>query len=255
MQATISGAKPTAGKCPHCGNSLPQMNIALPGHRPRLISMPCTCPDAVAEFERQEREAFNRARAEVFNRIWSRANIPEEFKHVEADFSMADVLDSHHALYLTGETGRGKTHKACQYAKGYLIRHIRKEHGSMWCDTSIQFLEAETVQSLLRSTWNRWDQSEDDLFQRWVGVGLLVFDDIGKGNPSETAAENVFRIIRRRQEGHKETIFTSQYSTGELVDRFSQASDRTTSTMKSRLRGWCTGIVLDGPDRRIERIR
>ena len=251
MQATISGAKTTAGKCPHCGNSLPQMNIALPGHRPRLISMPCTCPDAVAEVERQERDEFRRERAKVFNRVWSHANIPEEFKHVEADFSMADVLDAHGAVYLAGDTGRGKTHKACQYAKGYLIRHIRKCHGSMWCDTSVRFLEAESVQSLLRSTWDRWDQSEDDLFQQWVGVGLLIFDDIGKGNPSDTAVENVFRIIRKRQEGHKETIFTSQYSTGELVDRFSRADKKTTDTMKSRLRGWCRGEVLEGPDRRL----
>ena len=252
MQAMTSGTGATAGRCPHCGNAFPQRNVALPGHRPRMIAMPCTCPQAVADEERERRDELNRARTEVFRRVWAHAGIPEEFKHVEADFSMADTLDAHGAVYLAGDTGRGKTHKACQYAKGYLIRHIKPYHGSMWCDVSLLFLEAESVQSLLRSTWGRWDQSEDDLFQRWVGVSLLIFDDLGKGKPDETSAENVFRIIRTRQESHRETIFTSQYSTSELVDRFALASKKTTDTMKSRLRGWCEGEVLDGPDRRVQ---
>lgn len=245
------GAK--VGNCPYCGRQFPQMNVALPGYKPRFVPMPCNCEKATEDADREERERVEADRAEKFREAWSQAHIPEEFKHVQADFSMVDTLMAHGAVYLAGETGRGKSHRACQYAKGYLIRSIKTSRGITIRTRSVLFLEAETIQSQLRSTWGRWDQAEDDLYQRWVGVNLLILDDLGKGNPSETAAENVFRIIRNRQESHKETIFTSQYSTGELVERFSQASDRTTATMKSRLRGWCTGIVLDGPDRRLAR--
>ncbi len=245
---TTDGTK--GGRCRYCGRPLPTANIALPGHRPRLVEMPCDCEEAKAETEREERERIAADRAEKFREVWGRCGVPEEFKHVKSDFAMAERLLGHGAVYLFGKTGRGKTYRACQYAKGYLIRSIRTSHGLTRCTRSLLFLEAESVQSQLRSTWGRWDQSEDDLYQRWIGVDLLVFDDLGKGNPDVNTAENVFRIIRKRQEGHKETIFTSQYSTSELVERFSRADERTIETMKSRLRGWCEGIVMEGPDRR-----
>jgi hypothetical protein len=48
-------------------------------------------------------------------------------------------------------------------------------------------------------------------------------------------------------------VITSQYNTSALADRLCKADDNTLGALKSRLRGWCEGEVLDGDDRRLHR--
>jgi DNA replication protein DnaC len=108
------------------------------------------------------------------------------------------------------------------------------------------------VQSLIRSTYGRWSQSEEDLFRQWTEVDLLLFDDVGKGVSDERNAETTFRILRTRMDNEKATVITSQYTTAELADAL-RGRDETLDAIRSRLRGWCEGVVLDGPDRRLER--
>jgi len=228
----------------------------LPGFRPILVHGQCDCPQAVAEAEAERRKAEQEARAEKFRAAWRASGIPAAFSHVEADFSMVPVLDANRAVYLTGKTGRGKSWRAAQYVKGYLIRHTvtkRVGPGSMtFCDRQARFLAADAVQSLIRSTYGRWSQSEEDLFRQWTEVDLLLFDDVGKGVSDERNAETTFRILRTRMDNEKATVITSQYTTADLADAL-RGRDETLDAIRSRLRGWCEGVVLDGPDRRLER--
>lgn len=250
MPQMTSGTARTVGRCPYCGKPFQVRDISLPGHGPRLISLPCDCPQAKADIAAERHADMENARRVEFRRVWMRAGIPEEFMRVDADYRYIDALNAHKAVYLSGKTGRGKTHLACQLAKAYVISHIRTDIGSAWCDVSLLFLGADSIRSLLRSTWRTWGRSEEDLIGRWTGVSLLIFDDIGKGRQDEDSVELAFRIIRERCENHRETIFTSQYTTSALIERFSQADKNTTDALKSRLRGWCVGEMLDGPDRR-----
>lgn len=237
-------------KCKYCGKELPQKNFALAGHRPMLITLPCDCADAKAEAERESAEIERRERLKAFSEVWCRTGIPDMFQHVDADFNRVSPLMGGGALYLVGKNGRGKTHAACQVAKAFLVKNTYRDRTMMRCWKSCRFVTAQRLFSLLKTSWDRWDQNEEDVFQRFAGVDLLILDDLGKGVPSEWAAENVFRLIDVRWSNHRPTIMTSQYAMGELADRFSRAGDETMSAMMSRLDGWCESIHMDGPDRR-----
>lgn len=237
--------------CEFCGKPFPVRDFALPGHKPMLITMPCDCERAMEAAEADERRRLNEERAEKFREVWSMAGVPEEFTHVTADFSMVDTLCANGAVYITGDTGRGKSHLACQYAKAYVIRNTTETHGVVACRRSFRYLNAGDIGSLIRTAWDRWDQSEEDFFSRWMGVDLLILNDLGKGSTGEWMADNLFRLIDGRHENHKATIFTSQYATNDLPARYSKTNPATLKATLSRLRGWCVGVRLDGPDRRL----
>lgn len=248
MPAMATGS---SDACPFCGRPLPTRDFALPGHRPMPITMPCGCERAREAAQAEERERIRSEKAEKFGEAWARAGIPDEFLHVAADFSMADALRSGEAVYIVGDTGRGKSHLACQYAKGYLVRSTTEERGLIACRRSLLYLNAGEMGSQIRTAWDRWDQTEEELYARWAGVDLLVLNDLGKGSTGEWMADNLFRLIDVRHDGHKATIFTSQYTTGALAGRYSKTDPATLKATLSRLRGWCRGVTLEGPDRRL----
>lgn len=252
-QTTERSTRTLITRCQYCGKELPTRNFALPDRRPMLITLPCDCDMAREEAAREKKEAERRERAEAFGRVWSRSNVPEEFRHVSTtkeSFEMAQTLLGGGSLYFLGENGRGKTYTACQVAKAYLIKSTYHDGIAMGCWKSFQFATAQTVLSQLRSSWDRWDQNEEDVFQRWAGVDLLVLDDLGKGVPSEWAAENMFRLVDARWSEHRPMIVTSQYSSDDLAQRYSKAGNETMGALMSRLDGWCAGKRFDGPDKR-----
>lgn len=237
--------------CSFCGRELPKKNFALVGHGPMLITLPCDCPQAKAEAERESAEIERKERAEAFAKAWKRVGVPTMFSHVDADFEMAKPLFAGKSLYIVGENGRGKTHAACRVAKAYLVRNTNRRVTMMRCWKSCLFATAQDVLAQLKRSWSRWDQNEEDVFQRWAGVDLLVLDDLGKGVPSEWAAENLFRLVDSRWSNKRPTVITSQYSTAELSDRFQKAGDETMSALVSRLDGWCDVVAMNGTDLRL----
>lgn len=252
MRTTKLGT--AAGKtCEYCGKELPVRNFSPFGCAPMMVTMPCGCDGAQEAARREEEESIRAERAEKFRAAWAKSGIPEEFIGVEADFGAVDRIDSNRSIYITGKNGRGKTYKACQYAKGYLIRHTTRQYGVMACRKSVRFVTSQQISSLLKSSWTRWDVAEEDVFMRLIGVDLLVLDDLGKEVPSEWSAGNIFRIIDERWSAHKPVIITSQFSSVTIADRMCDASPETLDALKSRLRGWCDGEVLDGPDRRVSK--
>jgi len=242
----------STSNCEFCGQPLPQQDYALPGHAPMLITLPCTCPEARAALERERQEEERQQRVEAFSRAWTRANIPSAFSHVDADFSAASPLADGKSVYLYGDNGRGKTYKACRIAKAYLVRNTYKAMGRMMCRKTCTFVTAQELFSRLKQSWERWDQTEEDVFQRWAGIDLLVLDDLGKGVPTEWAAENVFRLIDSRWSNNRPMVITSQYSITQLADTYDRASDETMAALISRLRGWCVESVVGGEDRRVQ---
>ena len=241
------------GKCPFCGATIQRKTLAIIGFGSKTIPIPCECDGAKADREAKEAKRVEAERAEVFRERWSTCGIPPEFLGVEADFSMRDKIADNRSVYITGQNGRGKTYKACQYAKAFLIGHIVPIEGIMTCVKTVRFVTSQQVSSQLKSSWQKWGETEEDVFQRLIGVDLLVLDDLGKGVPSEWFAENLFRLIDERWSHKKPMVITSQYSTTDLADRLCKADEATLDAMKSRLRGWCEGIVLEGPDRRMQR--
>ncbi len=248
--AVVASSVTTSKTCRFCGRELEKKKVSLPGWPDRFIDMPCTCDEAREQAQREEDEEFERNRAEAFGEVWRRTGIPEEFSHVTADFSKADALAGGGAVYICGPNGVGKTTRACELAKGYLIRSVRRDHTYAYLTKSALFVPWQEILTRMKGSWDRWDQREDMLFNRWAGVGLLVVDDVGKGVPSEWAGENLFRLIDARWSNHRPMILTSQYDTYDLSLRYNNVGEETMMATLSRLRGWCDGIRLDGPDRR-----
>lgn len=238
-------------RCEFCGRELPRKNFALVGHAPMLITFPCDCPEAQAEARRESEKIELEERAEAFKEAWRRVGVPAMFSRIDADFEDARPLFEDRSLYIVGDNGRGKTHTACRVAKAYLVRNTKRRGVTMRCWKSCLFVTAQDVLSQLKRSWVRWDQSEEDVFQRWAGVGLLVLDDLGKGVPSEWAAENFFRLVDARWSNQRPMVITSQYSMSDLSDRFEKAGDETMAALASRLRGWCDEMAMSGPDRRL----
>lgn len=259
-------------RCQYCGSELPTKNFALPGHRPMLVTLPCDCEQSK---ERQRQEQLRRDREDmsrVLRDVWDRADVPPRFAHVSADFEVARPLFDGKWLYLFGDNGRGKTRAACQAAKAYLIRSTARDkvptkdgfaEGSMRCRTSFHFTEAQSMLSEVSSSWSRWGMSEEQVKSRWAGVDLLILDDLGKGVPSEWAAETLFDLINARWKANQEqgqrrdgekprlTIITSQYGIDDLAERYHKAGIETLGAMVSRLTGECEEKVMGGDDRRI----
>lgn len=239
-------------RCEYCGRGLPTKTYGLTGHgRTFEVTLPCTCERAMEAQREEERKAERGERAAAFAKAWTRAGIPQMFEHVDADFEGAGPIFSGRSLYICGDNGRGKTHEACRIAKAYLIRNTNKSYGVMACRKTAKFVTAQELFSRLKQSWDRWDETEEDVFQRWAGVDLLVLDDLGKGVPTEWAAENVFRLVDARWSNGRPMVITSQYPMGQLADRYEKASAETMLAMVSRLNGWCEVSTLGGPDLRV----
>lgn len=254
-------------KCKYCGKELPTQNFAPFGFKPMLITLPCDCEQARQEMEQEQRESDMRERRDALADVWFRSDVPSRFLRVKSDSKRAQPLFDGKWLYLWGNNGVGKTHAACQAAKAYLVRNTKRDvikdsHGerlgSMRCCVSFHFTDAQGMLSEVTSSWSRWDMNEDEVKSRLAGVDLLILDDLGKGVPSEWAAETLFDVINKRWSGNSDdntkkklTIITSQYGITELYERYRKAGSETLSAMASRLKGECEEIHLQGQDRRI----
>lgn len=246
--------------CKYCGKKLPTQNFTPFGLKPILVTLPCDCEQSKHAIEQEEKAIDARERRDALADVWFRADIPERFRDVKANFDMARPLFEGKWLYVYGENGRGKTHAACQAAKAYLVRNTRRDviptprgdrKGPMRCHVSFHFTEAQGLLSEVSSSWSRWDMNEEEVKSRWAGVDLLILDDLGKGVPSEWAAETLFDLINRRWRNQKLTIVTSQYGISELSDRYHKAGVETLGAMVSRLKGECEEIPMLGEDRRL----
>ena len=237
-------------RCVHCGKQLPTKDFALPGHKPMLITLPCDCDKAKEDAEREERERIQRERMEAFSKVWRRSGVPDRFLHVKADFDGARPLHDGKSVYIVGKSGRGKTQRACEIAKAYLVKHTYSDNMVTRCWKSFMFVTAHDMLERLKNSWNMWDESEEWMFKTFTGVGLLLLDDLGKGVPSEWAAENMLRLVDARWSKGRPIIITSQYTPDGLSERYEKADEETMEAMMSRLDGWCHGIISDGPDYR-----
>jgi len=107
-------------------------------------------------------------------------------------------------FFLHGNTGVGKTR---------LSWLILKRMFSVFHITS----NAIGAESLARRLLN-----ERFLMDECTRAHLLLFDDIGKERGTPTAESAIFELIRERMDRQKPTIYTSNYSIDELVDRFNK---------------------------------
>lgn len=237
----------------------------------------CDCPEAVAEYKRQqaEREAKERAEKEAeaaymlqlrvdeikgasgmnarfLRRTFDKFQLTRENQKAlrickqYAD-NFREKLPSHNeepgrnGLFITGPKGTGKTHLAAAIAN-----QLMREGTAVICMTMIDLLER------IKQTYEQnrtWGTSEASVLNTYKEVPLLIIDDMGKEPATEWAVSKIYAIINARYEAYLPTIITTNYSDSELVRRLTpkDTGDPTTADATiDRLREMCAAIVTTG---------
>lgn len=122
------------------------------------------------------------------------------------------VLEKGYGIYLFGTSGTGKTHlTAC-----ICNELISSYHQCLFTN----FLE---ISKLIKSNFNKNTDAEITI-KRICEVDFLFIDDLGtellkKNGEDNWLQEQVFDIINKRYNNRKPTIFSSNYSLNELIEK------------------------------------
>ena len=136
--------------------------------------------------------------------------------------------------YLWGLPGRGKTYAAAAA--------VRMAVMAGWDARLV------TAKALLDAVKAEWDGGEKGTIYRAERYRLLALDDLGVERPTEWAMETITGLIDARVASGLPTIVTSNFSLGELRDRWGGMPGM---RIASRLGGACERIQLGGGDRRL----
>lgn len=155
-------------------------------------------------------------------------------------------------LLLMGGVGVGKTRLVCSLLNDFTLKH----------QIPCLFQEFTALLSTIKS---QYDQgiSETGLLAKISEVEILVVDELGKGRGSDWEVGILDQIISNRYAQKKTTLFTTNYTESKKTtykehrgNSSETAEPRTLAErvgprIYSRLRGMCSFLQLDGPDRRL----
>lgn len=269
---------PEAVACEYCGAPRYTKGINFGN---RVLWMPygperCTCPEAMAAYEKAEAERLAKEEAERkaseaymlrerIRKIIGESGMGERFLRrtfetfeVTKENQKAYTIAKNYAdnfekllpkqgqpepgrngLFIAGPAGTGKTHIAAAIAN-QLIHQGRP----VICMTMIDLL------ARIRKTFNREGIDESEVLSLYKKVPLLIIDDIGKEPPTEWAISTIYNIINGRYEAYLPTIVTTNYDDKTLVERMTPKASGDSVTAEAtidRLMEMCIGVVMTGP--------
>jgi DNA replication protein DnaC len=152
--------------------------------------------------------------------------------------AIEDNLDSGRGLWLTGDTGTGKTTLAMLVSKAAL------EAGR-----SVAIYSTPDLLARIRRTFDSagGEDSYSQFFQRLVSVDLLHLDDLGAERRTDWVLEQLYAVIDRRYNDERSVVFTTNLAEEPLKEQLG-------TRIVSRLVQMCDGnpLPLFGPDKREE---
>lgn len=260
--------------CDHCGAELEP--VELPTFHSRangkvarsfVLYRACECEGAKAEREREEAEEAARkaaAKQRAREATLKRAGIPKRYWNAQLDDEggemwlvtekgerkeavtgeelLAMVRDGR-GLFLTGKSGRGKTHTGCAILLRLMAEHVR-----------VKFADVEKIEREVKAAWDERGQTEEGVIARYVNAPVVVIDDLGAEELTPTTMKTLRAVISGREAEDAVTIFTSNYSRRDFALHIAQESDRTmASRLASRIAGMTEVVEFTGEDRRLTR--
>ncbi len=190
----------------------------------------------------QKTQTFNAAKIDTYNR------------QMYGDLRSWNPY-SGHGIYITSPkdpdknpqgNGTGKSYAMCA-----LIHRLCREGIPCLFSSTINFLQE------IRSTYSEFAlENEIRVFDRYVRVGVLFWDDMGKESikkDTEWVPEKIYHIINERVLLQRPIVISSNFSIPELEGRFGEFNHG--PAIASRLIEHCCGNIyeLGGPDRRFTR--
>lgn len=123
----------------------------------------------------------------------------------------AEALQNGYGMYIYGPSGTGKTHlTACICNE--LLNNFQQ----------CLFTNFFEISKMIRSTFGRYNTDAETVINRICEIDFLFIDDLGtevlqRNGEDNWLQEQVFDIINKRYNNKKPTIFSSNYSLGELI--------------------------------------
>lgn len=120
------------------------------------------------------------------------------------------VIKQGYGIYLYGNSkGSGKTHLTACICNELISQY----HQCL-------FTNIAEISKLIRSGYNKGEEAMDRICE----IDFLILDDLGteklqKNGEDNWLQEQLFNVINKRYNNRKPTIFSSNYSLNELVDR------------------------------------
>jgi len=111
--------------------------------------------------------------------------------------------------------------------------------------TTFKFVGVPELIIKARATWNskRGGETEDEIVEKLVRPGVLILDDLGAEQSSETSLQLIYAIIDGRWSKNRRTVITTNLEPIDLVARY---GDKITSRIFSGVQ-----VQYSGKDRRI----
>lgn len=238
---TTQSTTSTSKTCPYCGKPYPMVTIPALWDIPERTfqSKICGC-----EGERRASDELHyRQRLEDRERTLRKSGIPQIYWDIPEDATYLDAVNDG-GLFIHGLVGRGKTWLSVATMKAWMNRNRGRR---------AVFTDAMGFFSHIRESYDGGD-TEREAMWRFIGADLLVFDDFGKGRPSEWSLERIEDLVQERYTEGRPTIFTSQWAGSDLIARLGEGGSVESATaIVSRIVQRCKTVELTGPDRRMQR--
>jgi len=199
---------------------------------------PFVCPDCHQK-ESEKHESLERLKRMVGKFSVERFTLDKfkvHSKEQESAFFAARNFDpAKDGLFLNGPCGVGKTHLA--------VALIQKFYFDL--EESVGFIRPHSLVRMLRG---RFGSEEEEILQGFARKKLLVVDDIGLGKGTQYMLDLLYDIFDFRiSNGIRGIIITSNIDLDAIRDKFGD------KRLSSRISDLCDGILMGGPDGRLER--
>lgn len=144
------------------------------------------------------------------------------------------VLNNGKSLLIIGDVGTGKTHLAIATLLNLLYKPVFYKYKLL----QKKYISLPIFLNNLKAT------GDDNYLKIFSEAEFLIIDDLGIENLDEWSTEKVFTLVNKRYQDQLPTIFVSDLSPKNLVDKLDKR-------IISRLYEMSRGIVMSGEDKRI----
>jgi DNA replication protein DnaC len=236
-------------QCAECGNDFDvELDADLNGKWARAaLSWVTRCGDCVEAEEREEnakREKIEAHERQVtYEKRLAQSGLPSElqrltFDMLDRDDDRREAIDAAEAwsrgefkgMILSGQVGVGKTHIAA-------VAMMRL----LW-DQPCDWVRVGRL--VIQSKAKLGGEQHGEMERVLLNTGALVLDDIDKVAPTPHTLELLFEAIDSRITEGQPLFITTNLHYDEFAETFKDS-------IASRVRGYCKGFGMTGPDRRV----